>query len=139
MTKKPVRITKQLMMQLADRMAVGETLNQMVKEPGMPTYQGVMQAILRDDEIYEIYRQGRILQAEYYLDHINTVALSALPQHEDSKLANAEVQRRRLEIETLKWTASRNQPWGIRDKKEDAPQQQTITVSWAADGAVIAG
>jgi len=137
MAKKPVRITKQLMMQIADRLAVGETLNKMVEEPGMPTYQGIMQAVLRDDELYEIYRQGRVLQAEYYLDHINTVALSKLPDDLDSKDKNAEVQRRRLEIDTLKWTSSRNQPWGIRDKKEDAPQQQTITVSWAPDGAVI--
>lgn len=137
--KKPVRITKQLLMSIADRLAVGETLNQIVKEPGMPTYQGIMQAVLRDEDLYEIYRQGRVLQAEFYTDHINSLAVSPLPTFEDNRLANAEVQRRRLEIDTLKWTLSRNQPWGIRDKKEDAPQQQAITVSWAGGDVAVSG
>lgn len=127
------------MMQIADRLAVGETLNQMVQEPGMPTYQGIMQAVLRDEELYEIYRQGRVLQAEYYMDHINSLAVSPLPTLEDNRLANAEVQRRKLEIDTLKWTLGRNQPWGVRDKKDDAPQQQTITVSWAGGDVAVTG
>jgi hypothetical protein len=32
----------------------------------------------------------------------------------------AEIQRRKLEVETLKWTLARTQPYGLRDKKEDA-------------------
>ena len=44
---------------------------------------------------------------------------------------NAEVQRRRLEVDTLKWTLARIQPYGIRDKKEDAGNQGAITLSWA--------
>lgn len=131
--KKPVRITKQLMMDLADRISVGETLKQILTEPNMPTYQGVMQAVLRNDELYEIYRQARVLQAEYYTDHINSLAVEPLPTFDDNRLANAEVQRRRLEIDTLKWTLARNQPWGVRDKKDDAPQQQAITISWAKE------
>lgn len=132
-TKKPVRITKQLMMDLADRISVGEPLKQILTEPNMPTYQGVMQAVLRSDELYEIYRQARILQAEYYLDHINSKALEPMPAFDDNKLANAEMTRRKIEIDTLKWTLARNMPWGIRDKKEDAPQQQAITISWAKE------
>jgi len=31
----------------------------------------------------------------------------------------------------LKWTLARNMPWGVRDKKEDQPQAQTFTISWA--------
>ena len=61
---------------------------------------------------------------------------------DDQRKLHAEVNRRKLEIETLKWTTSRVQPNGVRDRKEDAPQQQAITISWAggdvdvsADGA----
>ena len=67
----------------------------------------------------------------------NTLARAPLPQLEDNRLANAEVQRRRLEIESLKWTLARTQPWGIRDKKEDAPQDQTITISWGGDAVAV--
>jgi hypothetical protein len=131
MAKKPVKINAELMHKIADRLAVGETLKNILKTAGMPTYQGVMQAVLRDDDLYELYRRGRVMQSEYFTDHIANLAVSPLPTFEDNRLANAEVQRRRLEIDTLKWTLARNMPWGVRDKKEDQPQAQTFTISWA--------
>jgi len=133
MAKKPIKIDVDLMRKISDRLAVGETLRNILKTSGMPTYQGVMQAVLRNEELYEIYRQGRVLQSEYFTDHIVELATANLPTFEDNRLANAEVQRRRLEIDSLKWTLSRNQPWGVRDKKEDQPQAQTFTISWAGN------
>jgi hypothetical protein len=44
-----------------------------------------------------------------------------------------------LEIETLKWTTARNQPFGIRDKKEDQPQAQTFTSSRAGGDTAVTG
>lgn len=132
-----VRITKELMEKIAERMSLGESLLQIVKDKNMPTYDGVMKAVVRDDELYEIYRSGRVLQAEFFTDHINTLARDPLPKLEDNRLANAEVQRRRLEIDSLKWTLSRTQPFGIRDKKEDVPQQQSITISWAGGDVAV--
>jgi len=137
MAKKPIKIDANLMRKIADRLAVGETLRNILKTSGMPTYQGVMQAVLRDEELYEIYRQGRVLQSEYFTDHIVELATADLPTFEDNRLANAEVQRRRLEIDSLKWTLSRNQPWGVRDKKEDQPQAQTFTISWAGNDMTV--
>ena len=137
MPKKPIKIDANLMRKIADRLAVGETLRNILKSSGMPTYQGVMQAVLRDEELYEIYRQGRVLQSEYFTDHIVELATADLPTFEDNRLANAEVQRRRLEIDSLKWTLSRNQPWGVRDKKEDQPQAQTFTISWAGNEMTV--
>ena len=103
----------------------------------MPSYAGIMKAVTKDDELYSIYREGRVKQAEFFTDHINTLAREPLPKMEDNRLANAEVQRRRLEIESLKWTLARSQPWGIRDKKEDAPQDQSITISWGGDAVAV--
>ena len=131
------RVTKAVMQKIVDRLAQGETLVQIVKDPDMPTYRAITKAAVRDEELWEMYRQGRVMQAEYYTDHINQLALSPLPEFEDNRLANAEVQRRRLEIDTLKWTLGRNQPWGIRDKKEEAPQQQAITISWAGGDVAV--
>ena len=131
MAKKPVKIDADLMHKIADRLAIGETLKDILKSANMPTYQGVMQAVLRDEELYEIYRRGRVMQSEYHTDQIIKLAQEPLPAFEDNRLANAEVQRRRLEIDSLKWTLARNMPWGVRDKKEDQPQAQTFTISWA--------
>ena len=67
---------------------------------------------------------------------INGLAMEPLPEG-DVRFLNAEVNRRRLEIDTLKWTTARNQPFGIRDKKEDQPQAQTFTISWSGGDTAI--
>lgn len=118
------------MQTIADRLANGETLVQICKEEEMPAYRTVTAAVQRDEELWEIYRRGRVMQAEFYGDHIVDLAVAPLPASVDAKVLNAEVQRRRLEIDTLKWTFARNQPHGIRDKKEDAVNHGNITISW---------
>jgi len=137
MSKDKSKVSKAVMQKVVDRLAQGETLVQIVKDKDMPSYRTITRAAVRDDDMWEMYRQGRVMQAEYYTDHINLLALSPLPEFEDNRLANAEVQRRRLEIDTLKWTLGRNQPWGVRDKKEEAPQQQAITISWAGGDIAV--
>jgi|TARA_B100000530_G_scaffold283064_1_gene197033 hypothetical protein len=126
----PRKINKTLMTDIADRLGSGETLLSICNDAGMPSYRTVTRSVLKDDELFEIYRRGRVMQAEYYADHINDLAMSPLPADLDPRMLNAEVQRRRLEVDTLKFTMAKLQPWGLRDKKEDAPAQQSITISW---------
>lgn len=124
------KLTKKQMHDIADRLGAGESLTKICAEDGMPGYRSVTRAVLQDDELYEIYRKGRLLQAEYYSDHINDLARQPLPETVDPKVLNAEVQRRRLEVDTLKFTMGKLQPWGLRDKKEDAPASSSITLTW---------
>jgi len=124
-------IDLEVMEKIVDRLAQGETLVDITKDDDMPGYRTVTRAVSSDDELWELYRKGRILQAEYYADRLNALAMEPLPKGVDVRELNAEVNRRRLEIDTLKWTTARNQPFGIRDKKEDQPQAQTFTISWA--------
>ncbi|MGB0467953.1 MAG: hypothetical protein ACPGF7_10575 [Pontibacterium sp.] len=124
------RVTKKIMEDIVDRLACGDSLTKICQLEGMPSYRTVTRAVARDDELFEIYRRGRLLQAEFYSDHINDLAMQPLPEAMDAKVLNAEVQRRRLEVDTLKFTMAKLQPFGLRDKKEDAPAQQSITISW---------
>jgi hypothetical protein len=126
-----------IMEKIVDRLAQGETLVDITKDEKMPTYRAVTRAVSGDDELWELYRRGRILQAEFYADHINGLAMAPLPKGLDVRELNAEVNRRRLEIDTLKWTTARNQPFGIRDKKEDQPQSQAFTISWAGGDVAV--
>jgi hypothetical protein len=132
-------VSVEIMEQICDRLAGGETLVDITNEKNMPSYRSVTRAVQADEIIWEMYRKARILQAEYYADHLNALAMAELPKVEDPRMLNAEVQRRRLEIETLKWTAARNQPFGIRDKKEDQPQAQTFTISWSGGDTAVSG
>jgi len=143
--QKYVRVTKALMADIAERLGQGESLLRICDEEGMPAYFAITKAVIRDPELYEIYRQGRVLQAEYYADRINSLAESPLPTTHadgtpcDARWLGAEIQRRKLEVDTLKWTFARTQPYGLRDKKEDAPQQSAITISWAGGDVAVSG
>jgi hypothetical protein len=136
-------VTKKMMQGIADRLAMGDSLLTICKDKALPEYRTISRAVSNDDDLYEIYRRGRVLQAEYYADHINDLAVMPLPTGEgvDNRLLNAEVQRRRLEIDTLKWTFARIQPYGLRDKKEDATNVNngSITLSWNQGEVTVDG
>jgi len=140
-----VKVTKAVMEKIADRLASGESLLKITEDKSMPSYRAVTGAVIRDEELFNIYRQGRVMQAEYHADRINDLANAPLPTHHadgtpcDSRWLGAEIQRRRLEVDTFKWTMARAQPHGIRDKKEDAPQNQAITISWASGEPKVEG
>ena len=40
-------------------------------------------------------------------------------------------------VEVLKWVIARIQPNGIKDKREDAPQNQAITISWQGNDVAV--
>lgn len=132
-------VTPKIMQDICDRLANGETLTDIVKSDKMPSYRSVTRAVQDDETLWEMYRKARILQGEWMADRINGLAMEPLPDNKDPRVIGAEVQRRRLEIETLKWTTARNQPFGIRDKKEDQPQAQTFTISWAGGDTAVTG
>ena len=70
-----------------------------------------------------MYSRARAIGAEVLADEMHDLAASPLPPDLDPRLANAEVQRRRVEIDTKKWTFAKMQPRGVRHKKEDVEQQ----------------
>lgn len=131
MIKKSKTVNKKVMQKIVDKLAEGITLVEICEAEDMPSYRSVTRAVQIDEELWELYRKGRVQQAEYYTDRINKLAMSPLPDVVDNRQLGAEVQRRKLEIETLRWTTARAQPHGVRDKREDAPAQQAITISWA--------
>lgn len=132
-----VRVTPQLMRYISDEMAIGRNLLDILAEPEMPSYAGVMRAVGQHDELYQIYRSGRVRQAEYLSDMATKLANDPLPTHDaqgrpmDARWLNAEMQRRKLLIETIRWTMTKMSPNGIRDRVEDKPQHQAMTITWA--------
>ena len=40
-------------------------------------------------------------------------------------------------VDALKWVIARMQPNGIRDKREDAPQNQAVTISWQGNDLAV--
>ncbi len=132
MTKQSI-VTTEVLEKIAEEMANGNSLVKIVKENSWcPSYRQIIRIVQKDPELYEIYRRGRVMQAEYYSDHISELAMQPLDKDGDPRFMNAEVQRRRLEIDSLKWSLARIQPYGLRDRKDNSDTNTgAITLTWA--------
>ena len=65
------KVTVQIMQKICDRLAEGETLVEIAKDESLPSYRTITRSVQDSDEMWEMYRKGRILQAEYYADKLN--------------------------------------------------------------------
>ena len=124
------KLNKVKMQKICDKLALGKSLRSICDtNENLPHWVTVLQAVQRDDELHEMYTRARAIGAEVLADEMHDLARLPLDVA-DRSMANAEVQRRRLEVDTLKWTFSRQQPRGIRNNAEDTAGNQ-ITINWA--------
>ncbi|GEM_PF-2114745 len=126
---RPKMITKEVMQRVCDELADGKSLNQICRMDDMPSRRAIYYSIQRDDDMHELYARSRAIAAEILSDEINDVAREPLDSI-DPKARMAEVQRRRLLVDALKWTFARQQPRGIRNNADDTAQNNTIVMSW---------
>ena len=125
------KLSKKQMLKICDKLATGKSLRSVCDtDKTMPHWVTVLQAVQRSDELHEMYTRARAIGAEVLADEMHDLARLPL-DGVDKQLANAEVQRRRLEVDTLKWTFTRQQPKGIRNKAEDTAQGNAIVLSWS--------
>ena len=133
------KLNKKKMQVVCDELAKGKSLRSICdSDPAMPHWVTVLQAVQRDEEIYELYARARAIGAEILADEMFDIARQPLTE-KDRSMANAEVQRRRVQIDTMKWVYARQQPRGLRNKGEDTQQPTSITIKWddkAEDAAV---
>ena len=118
------------MRRVCDELVKGKSLRSICDgDETMPAWNTVLQAVQRSEDLHEMYVRARAIGAEVLADEMFDLARS--PLDVDKQLANAEVQRRRVELDTMKWVFLRMQPKGIRNKAEDVPAvAQTITLAW---------
>ena len=124
------KLSKTKMQLVCDELAKGKSLRSICdKSDKMPHWVTVLQAVQRDEDLHEMYTRARAIGAEILSDAMMDLSRQSL-DGVDSRMANAEVQRRRVEIDTMKWCFARMQPRGIRNNVEDTAQANTITLSW---------
>jgi len=123
------RLNKKKLLRICDELAKGKSLRSICdNDDSQPHWVTVLQAVQRDEDLYEMYAKARAIGAEVLADEMHDLARQPLPTDLDPRHMNAEVQRRRLEVDTLKWTFARQQPRGVRHKKEDVDAQGGTTV-----------
>ena len=130
MPKKP-RITKDQMHRICEELMDGSSLTKICEADDLPSWRTVTRHVQEDDEAHMQYRKARAIQAEILRDQIIDIIEAPLPN--DPKLAMAEVQRRRLEVDQKDKYVRQLAPLGIRDRAEDNQQNKmsgTITLKW---------
>ena len=131
------KLSKPKMQVVCDELAKGKSLRSICEHNDkMPAWSTVLQAVQRSEELYEMYSRARAIGAEVLADEMHDLAASPLPSDMDPRHMNAEVQRRRLEVDTKKWTFAKMQPRGVRHKKEDVEQATgPVMLMWGSDAA----
>lgn len=130
MTRK-VRVTNQQFKQICEQIADGKSLSRICQSDEFPNQRTVLRHVQDSDEAYAEYRKARALQAEVLRDEIMDIVELPLPT--DPKLAMAEVQRRRVEVDQKDKYVRQLAPSGLRNKPEDQNEARfngTITLKW---------
>lgn len=124
------RVSKAQMKRICDELCDGRSLTKICQAEDLPSWRTVLRWVQEDEDAHDMYRKARALQAEILRDQI--IDLVELPLPEDPKLAQAEVQRRRLEADQKDKYVRQLAPLGIRNKAVDSKDQMsgTITLKW---------
>jgi len=125
------RVSKSQMKTICDQIVDGISLAKILAgDSTLPSYRTVMRHITEDDDAHTMYRKARAIQAETLRDAIIDIVEQPLP--DDPKQAQAEVGRRRLEVEQKDKFIRQLQPLGLRNKADDQNSQPsgTITLKW---------
>ena len=131
------KLTEKVLAEILELIATGQSLRSICdREPRYPNWRTFLQHVRDNDEIYARYRKARIDQAESLRDYL--IELTQRPLPADKQMANAEVQRRKLEADVINRTIGAAQAKGLRDKQEDQVEKPTtLTIRWGDDGAEV--
>ena len=130
MTRK-VRVTQAQFKKICEQIADGKSLTRICQSDEFPNQRTVLRHVQDSEEAYVEYRRARALQAEVLRDEIMDIVELPLPT--DPKLAMAEVQRRRVEVDQKDKYVRQLAPSGLRNKPEDTNESKvsgTITLKW---------
>lgn len=106
-----------LAISVCERIALGETLTGICKEPGMPDRGTFRSWVLRDENLRRAYDAARELKAASLFDE----ALDIARDLKNGTYDNAKVRALQVAIDTLKWAAGKLNPREYGDKAPPTP------------------
>jgi len=119
---RPTHFSEEVINQIFDRMASGEPLTTICKDPSLPGYRTVARWLRQEKhkDLWHAYARTREIQVDYLATDTLAIADEAedFSQLEDPRFANAYVQAKKLQIQTRQWYAGKMHPqvWGDRSQ-----------------------
>lgn len=129
---RPSKFTKEISEAICDRLAGGESLRQICRDPEMPSRESVRRWLRDDQEFRALHARAREDQADHYAEEILEIAddgtndwqerelksgrISSAPDHEH-------ISRSKLRIDTRRWLIAILAPkkYGDRARGEETP------------------
>lgn len=150
-TGRPTTYTKALGKRICERIASGETVMSIARDPKMPASSTIYLWLLDENkkEFSENYDKARVAQADHFFDELLEIADDSAEDYVEKEIGdgitvshyNSEhVNRSRLRVDTRKWYLSKVLPKKYGDKLDvtsgDKPiQNNTITFVTMKNGA----
>lgn len=143
--ERPTEYSPEIVDAICDRMAEGKGLVEICSAPDMPGRSTVYRWIESNADFRRRHAKAREAQMDYYAELILKIAFDEsgdviYDQDKDGKTSavanHAKVQRDRLKVDTLKWTAARLFPKRYGDKFEllaavnETDEPRPAIVSW---------
>jgi len=118
---RPSSFSQEVADEICDRIAKGETLRTIMKDPHIPERLSVYRWLEANESFREQYAHARLQQADNYFEQII-----------DEAFTSHDAQIGRLRIDALKWVASKMQPKKYGDKLEiEAKGDSAISIQFA--------
>jgi len=129
---RPTKYTNKIDEEICLRLAEGESLNRICKDPHLPHRSNVMRWLLSDSDVYKKFRDNyanaREIQYQFMADDILDIAdngtndymESTDPDNAGYKLNGENVGRSRLRVDSRKWFMSKVLPKFADKPVEDA-------------------
>lgn len=123
---RPTRYSDEMVATICERLANGESLRSICRDPDMPCLASVFKWLSENPKFSEQYDRAREVQAEVLADSILDIADNGANDWMEKNdgenagwLANGEaIQRSRLRVDARKWVASKLLPKKFGDKQE---------------------
>jgi hypothetical protein len=135
---RPSTYTEEIADKICARIASGESVLSIAKDPEMPASSTIYLWLLDEDKksFSEKYDKARIAQADHYFDQLLEIAddgtqdtiTRATGDGETYEVANTEfIQRSRLRVDTRKWYLSKIMPKKYGEKLDVTSDGEAIT------------
>ena len=115
MGRKPSQVTQ--IDHILDELETGRSLNDIIlHDPVMPKYSTFFDWVAKDPELADKYAHAREIGSEKKIEEIEEIADEDYLPDMGGKIDNAQVQARRLRIDTKKWILSKQFPKKYGDR-----------------------
>jgi hypothetical protein len=107
---------------ICDRIATGESITKICKEPNMPSYGSIMAWVKNNEDFAEMYQMAKMERADSYFDRVLDEADDALGATKDTIAIN------KLRSDTYKWAASVSKPTEYGNKTTIKGELGALTI-----------